>query len=118
RLRDRPRGPREGRDRPRLGRARRLPGHAGLLHGGETPRRGRGGADRRGGRAPGDPAAAIERGTWPGQRTVSATLGTIAQVVERERVGAPALIVIGAVAARREGLAWLERRPLHGRTGV
>jgi uroporphyrinogen III methyltransferase / synthase len=70
------------------------------------------------GRDPGQPAAAIERGTWPGQRTVSATLGTIAATVEREGIGAPALIVIGAVAARREELAWLERRPLHGRTVV
>lgn len=65
-----------------------------------------------------EPAAAIERGTWPGQRTVSATLGTIAATVEREAVKAPALIVIGAVAARREAIAWLERRPLHGRTVV
>jgi uroporphyrinogen III methyltransferase/synthase len=67
------------------------------------------------GRDPEHPAAAIERGTWPGQRTVSATLGTIAAAVEREAVGAPALIVIGPVAARRDRLAWLERRPLHGR---
>ena len=71
-----------------------------------------------GGRDPEQPAAAIERGTWPGQRTVVATLGTIAEAVAREGVGAPALIVIGAVAARREDLAWLERRPLHGRRVV
>jgi uroporphyrinogen III methyltransferase/synthase len=71
-----------------------------------------------GGRDPEEPAAAIERGTWPGQRTVSATLGTIAAAVERESVKAPALIVVGAVAARREDLAWLERRPLHGRRVV
>jgi uroporphyrinogen III methyltransferase/synthase len=71
-----------------------------------------------GGRDPEQPAAAIERGTWPGQRTVVATLGTIAATVERERIGAPALIVIGPVAARREELAWLERRPLHGRRVV
>jgi uroporphyrinogen III methyltransferase/synthase len=71
-----------------------------------------------GGRDAGEPAAAIERGTWAGQRTVSATLGTIAQAVEREAIKAPALIVVGAVAARREALAWLERRPLHGRTVV
>jgi uroporphyrinogen III methyltransferase/synthase len=71
-----------------------------------------------GGRDPEQPAAAIERGTWPGQRTVVATLGTIAAAVEREHVKAPALIVVGAVAARREDLAWLERRPLHGRRVV
>ncbi len=70
------------------------------------------------GRDPGEPAAAIERGTWPGQRTVTATLATIGEVVAREEIKAPALIVIGVVAARRESLAWLERRPLHGRTVV
>ncbi len=70
------------------------------------------------GRDPEEPAAAVERGTWPGQRTVSATLGTIAAAVEREAIRAPALIVVGAVAARREDLAWLERRPLHGRRVV
>jgi uroporphyrinogen III methyltransferase/synthase len=72
----------------------------------------------RAGRDPDEPAAAIERGTWPGQRTVVATLGTIAEAVAREEVEAPALIVVGEVARRREQLAWLERRPLHGRRVV
>ncbi len=71
-----------------------------------------------GGRDPEEPAAAIERGTWPDQRTVSAPLGTIAAAVERESVKAPALIVVGAVAGRRADLAWLEHRPLHGRRVV
>jgi uroporphyrinogen III methyltransferase / synthase len=70
------------------------------------------------GRDPGEPAAAIERGTWPGQRTVTATLGTIAETVGREEIKAPALIVVGEVARRREQLEWLERRPLHGRRVV
>jgi uroporphyrinogen III methyltransferase/synthase len=70
------------------------------------------------GRDPAEPAAAIERGTMPGQRTVEATLGTIAEAVEREDVKAPALIVVGEVAKRRKQLAWLERRPLHGRRVV
>jgi uroporphyrinogen III methyltransferase / synthase len=62
-----------------------------------------------------EPAAAIERGTMEGQRTVVATLGTLAAAVERELVKAPALIVVGPVVGRRESLAWLERRPLYGR---
>ncbi|HXV05374.1 MAG TPA: uroporphyrinogen-III C-methyltransferase [Solirubrobacterales bacterium] len=70
------------------------------------------------GRDADEPAAAVERGTRAGQRTIVATLGTIAAAVERERVGAPALIVVGEVVARREQLAWLERRPLHGRRVV
>jgi len=67
------------------------------------------------GRSAEEPAAAVERGTMEGQRTVVATLGTLAQAVESEQIGAPALIVVGEVVRRRETLAWLERRPLHGR---
>jgi uroporphyrinogen III methyltransferase/synthase len=70
------------------------------------------------GRDPEEPAAAIERGTWPTQRTVEATLRTIHEAVELADVKAPALIVVGAVAARRADLAWFERRPLHGRSVV
>jgi uroporphyrinogen III methyltransferase / synthase len=70
------------------------------------------------GRGPDEPAAAIERGTMPGQRTVVATLATLAEAIEREGVGAPALIVVGPAVARRESLDWLERRPLHGRRVV
>jgi uroporphyrinogen III methyltransferase/synthase len=70
------------------------------------------------GRAADEPAAAIERGTMEGQRTVVATLGTLAAEVEREAIGAPALIVVGPVVGRREELAWLERRPLHGKRVV
>jgi uroporphyrinogen III methyltransferase/synthase len=67
------------------------------------------------GRDPAEPAAAVERGTMDGQRVVVATLATLADAAEQEGVGAPALIVVGPAVARREGLAWLERRPLHGR---
>ena len=70
------------------------------------------------GRDADEPAAAVERGTMEGQRTVVATLGTLAEAVEREQVKAPALIVVGKVVGRRESLAWLERRPLHGRRVV
>ncbi len=67
------------------------------------------------GRSAEEPAAAIERGTMAGQRTVAATLGTIADAVQRQNVRAPALVVVGTVVERREALAWLERRPLHGK---
>jgi len=70
------------------------------------------------GRDPEEPAAAVERGTLAGQRTVVATLATLSEAVEREGLGAPALIVVGPVVRRRETLAWLERRPLHGRRVV
>jgi uroporphyrinogen III methyltransferase/synthase len=70
------------------------------------------------GRDPGEPAAAIERGTMAGQRTVVATLETLADAVAREGLGAPAAIVVGPVVRRRESLDWLGRRPLQGRRVV
>jgi uroporphyrinogen III methyltransferase / synthase len=66
------------------------------------------------GRDASEPAAAIERGTLPGQRTVTAPLSEIAEVAATEGIKPPALIVVGPVAARREQIAWLERRPLNG----
>jgi uroporphyrinogen III methyltransferase/synthase len=71
-----------------------------------------------GGRDPAEPAAAIERGTHPGQRTVVATVETLPAAVAEAGLGAPAILVFGAVAARREKIQWLERRPLHGKRVV
>jgi len=70
------------------------------------------------GRDPAEPAAVIERGTLPGQRTVTAGLAEIAAEASRAEIKPPALTVVGPVAARREQIAWLERRPLHGVTVV
>ena len=66
------------------------------------------------GRDPSEPAAAIERGTQPRQRTVTATLAELPAAVAEAGIGAPAILLFGPVARRRETIAWLERRPLHG----
>jgi uroporphyrinogen III methyltransferase / synthase len=68
------------------------------------------------GRPPDEPAAVVERGTLPGQRTVLATLADVAERATAERIRAPAITLVGDVAGLRERLAWLESRPLHGRT--
>lgn len=70
------------------------------------------------GRSADEPSAAIQQGTTPGQRVAVATLGTIAEEVAREKIKAPALVVVGEAVRRREGLRWFEDRPLHGRTVV
>ena len=70
------------------------------------------------GRDPGEPAACVERGTMPGQRTVSATLAELPAAVADAAIGPPAIVLTGPVAARREAIAWLERRPLHARRVV
>ena len=67
-----------------------------------------------GGRARDTPAAAIEWGTYPRQRTVTGTLETLPGIVEREGVGAPAIVVVGDVVSLRSQLAWFEARPLFG----
>jgi len=69
-----------------------------------------------GGRPADEPVAVVERGTLPGQRTLLATLADVAERAAAARIGAPAIALVGPVAGLREQLAWLERRPLHGRT--
>jgi uroporphyrinogen III methyltransferase / synthase len=71
-----------------------------------------------GGRPADEPAAAIERGTMPAQRVVEAKLGDLAAVAEASELRAPAVVVAGAVAERRDTIAWLERRALYGRRVV
>jgi uroporphyrinogen III methyltransferase / synthase len=68
------------------------------------------------GRRPDEQVAVVERGTLPGQRTLVATLADVAERAATEDIRAPAVTVVGAVAGLREQLAWLESRPLHGRT--
>ncbi len=68
------------------------------------------------GRGPDEPAAVIEKGTLPDQRTVTATLATIADTVREQSVRAPSITVIGPAAALAEQISWLEPKPLLGRT--
>ncbi|HUT36199.1 MAG TPA: uroporphyrinogen-III C-methyltransferase [Planctomycetota bacterium] len=59
------------------------------------------------------PAAVVQWGTTPRQRTAS---GTLADIEERAAgLEAPAVLVVGQVAGLRERLAWFEAGPLFGR---
>jgi uroporphyrinogen III methyltransferase/synthase len=69
-----------------------------------------------GGRSPSEPAAVIQRGTLPDQRVVSGTLESIGQDAAAAGVRAPAISLVGPVAALRAELGWLESRPLAGLT--
>jgi uroporphyrinogen III methyltransferase/synthase len=70
------------------------------------------------GRAESEPVAVVERGTLPGQRTVIGILADIDKRVADAGVRPPAITLVGPVAKLREQLAWLEERPLHGRSVV
>jgi uroporphyrinogen III methyltransferase / synthase len=63
------------------------------------------------GLSPDTPSAAIQWGTWPSQRTVVATLSTLASA----ELSSPLIVVIGQTVGLRETIAWFDRRPLFGR---
>ena len=53
------------------------------------------------------PAAIIQQGTTPRQRTVAGTLATLPALAEAARLKAPTLIIVGEVVGLHEKLAWL-----------
>jgi uroporphyrin-III C-methyltransferase len=58
------------------------------------------------GRSANTPVAVIHRGTYETQQTVVGSLMNIAGLVERERLLAPAVIVVGEVVRLRDELNW------------
>ncbi|OHD64231.1 MAG: uroporphyrinogen-III C-methyltransferase [Spirochaetes bacterium RBG_13_51_14] len=65
---------------------------------------------------PSTPAAVIENGCQPIQRTVAGTLADISEKVTRDEIRPPSIIVVGRVVSLRETINWYETRPLFGKT--
>jgi uroporphyrinogen III methyltransferase / synthase len=61
------------------------------------------------------PAAAIQWGTHPKQRTVTATLETLADKAADAGIIAPVITVIGYAVVLRDEINWFETRPLFGK---
>jgi len=61
------------------------------------------------GRSPETPVAVIEWGTWPRQRTATATLRDIRE--KAKGMGRPAVIVVGEVVRLRNRLEWFKELP-------
>jgi uroporphyrinogen III methyltransferase/synthase len=70
------------------------------------------------GKDPSTPAATIQWGTTPRQRTVVGTLADLPHKVAEAKIGAPAITIIGRVVEMRKTIGWFEKRPLFGRTIV
>lgn len=68
-----------------------------------------------GGISPDTPVAIVRWGTRPNQKTITGTVATIADEVEKAKFKAPAVIVVGKVAEFREKLKWFEEKPLIGK---
>ena len=67
------------------------------------------------GRPADEPAAIVQDGTLQGQRTIVATLASLAETARREQVRAPSIAVVGPVAALAPKLAWRRPGELSGR---
>jgi uroporphyrinogen III methyltransferase/synthase len=61
-----------------------------------------------GGLAATTPAAIVQSATTGEHRRILGTLGTLADLAARENIVAPAMIIVGEVAAFSEKLAWFE----------
>ncbi len=66
------------------------------------------------GRRAGVPVSVTVAGATPAQRTVTATLDSVEQVVAKAELVGEAVVVVGDPVRRQERASWFERRPLHG----
>ena len=67
------------------------------------------------GLAPQTPVAVVQDGTRPSQRTVLGRLDSIAGDIAAAKIGAPAVVVVGGVAALRTQLRWFDTGALFGK---
>lgn len=63
-------------------------------------------------------AAVVADATLPTQRTARASLQLIAEKCNREQIGPPAIVVIGAAAGSDTRFDWLAKKPLFGKSIV
>ena len=61
---------------------------------------------------PATPVAAIENGTLPKQRTLTARLDKIAEDFKQQNFQAPVIIMVSPTVALRESISWYEKKPL------
>jgi uroporphyrinogen III methyltransferase/synthase len=60
------------------------------------------------------PVMIVRRCTWPDQRTIRCTLGSLAATIAEQRIRPPAVIVVGEVVSLAPETSWFTRRPLFG----
>ena len=64
---------------------------------------------------PATPVAAIENGTLPKQRTLTARLDKIAEDFKQQNFHAPVIIMVSPTISFREDISWYEKKPLFNR---
>lgn len=66
------------------------------------------------GKPPETPAAIVQSGSLPSQRTLTAELGSIADRALEAGIESPSLFILGEVVTLRDALRWYEDLPLFG----
>lgn len=66
------------------------------------------------GRAPETPIALIRWGTMGRQKTLTGTLASIVEEVDKSGFSNPAIILVGEIVRLRETISWFEKKPLFG----
>ena len=64
---------------------------------------------------PTTPAAAIQNGTLPTQRSFSTTVSELSLEIKKRDFKPPVLIIIGATADMNQSLSWFEKKPFFGK---
>jgi uroporphyrin-III C-methyltransferase len=64
------------------------------------------------GMSPSMPASAIENGTLPNQRTITARLDELAEEFKKQDFHAPVIILISPTVSLRNDISWFENKPL------
>jgi len=67
------------------------------------------------GRSIDTPVGLVQWGTYPRQRTVTATLKTVVDKVKHEHITPPAIVIVGEVVTLHETLQWFEKKPMFGK---
>lgn len=62
------------------------------------------------------PVAIARRCSLPDQQTIFTTLGAVGDLVQKEKLRPPAILIVGEVAKQRTLANWFTSRPLFGRT--
>ncbi len=68
-----------------------------------------------GGLSPDTPAAVVQWASLGRQRSVAGTAATLADLAEKNQLGAPAIIFVGEVVRNHTAIDWFEHLPLFGR---
>jgi uroporphyrin-III C-methyltransferase len=64
------------------------------------------------GKSPDTPAAIIQWGTTPEQKTITGYLGTIKNEAEKAGITHPAIVLVGGVVTIREKISWFQEREI------